>query len=160
MSATTDRLREMERQTAPLPWPVHDFHDMPADQFSMLYALTQAWPLLKAEVAELEATVVKLAGENTSLKTERVGLVHNATEATRQLNQSQEKSVRLLAELREQVRVAIEERDKLAARVANLGLANAAAHTVCASIDSARVGSGGAWGHYDGEAHDAWKRAT
>ncbi len=42
----------------------------------------------------------------------------------------------------------------------NLPVRKLAAEAVCKSIDPHHKGSGGAWAFYDGEAHDAWKKAS
>lgn len=159
MSATVDRLDELEAQTAPLPWPVHDFYNMPGDQFQLLYALTQAWPLLRREILDLEAAVVSLGKENAGLHDEHRRVVGGSTALGRELGELRERYDRETAEAAEESRVVTAELDRVNALVTKLPIKALAADAVCASIGSARQGSGGAFGWYDGEAHDAWKKA-
>jgi hypothetical protein len=159
MSATTDRLDELEAQTAPLPWPVHDFYDMPGDQFQMLFALAQAWPLLREEIRSLEAAVVSLGSENAQLHSEHRRVVAGSTALARDLSDERANHERWLSETTERLKVLTADRDGLAAKVAQLPLRALAAEAVCASIEKPQRGSGGAYGRYDGEALDAWKKA-
>lgn len=159
MSATTDRLDELEAKTAPLPWPVHDFYDMPGDQFQLLFSLTQAWPLLRQEIRDLESAVVSLGKENAQLHGENRRAVAGSTALARDLNELRQRHDRETAEAAEQARIQDAEIDRVNTLVTNLPLKARAADAVCASIESPRMGSGGAWGWYDGEAHDAWKKA-
>lgn len=159
MSATTDRLDQLEAQTAPLPWPVHDFYDMPGDQFQMLYALTQAWPLLRQEIKELESAVLALGKENAGLHSEHARVVAGSTALGRELGELRERHERETGESAESHRVLEAENDRLNGLVSKLPVKSLAADAVCASLDSTHQGSGGAYGYYDGEALDAWRKA-
>ena len=160
MSASVDRLNELEAQTAPLPWPAEDFFDMPDDQFQMLVALQQAWPHLRDEIGQLEATVVALSKESTQLHREHERITAGSAALARSLETVTVTLARERAEARDYIERLEKELDTANEKVRNLPLAAAAADAVCRSLDQARKGSGGAFGHYDGEAYDAWKRAA
>ncbi len=159
MSATTDRLREIEAGTAPLPWPVEDFYDMPDDQFVMLVALSQAWPLLRDEIAELEMTVLALSRENAQFHSEHRRLANGAAALEKSLTDLRERVAQDAAESAEHTRILEKELDTANRQLAALPIRTLAAEAVCVSIDANKRGSGGAFGWYDGEAHDAWKKA-
>ena len=160
MSAAVERMKVLEAQTAPLPWPVEDFYDMPDDQFQFLVALSQAWPHLRDEINDLETTVVSLSKENAQLHDEHARVVAGTTQLGRDLTECRERAGRMVEDLQERLRVANEERAQFATAVAHLPMRAAAADAVCASIDANKQGSGGAFGWYDGEALDAWHKVA
>jgi hypothetical protein len=159
MSATVDRLVEMESLTAPLPWPLEQFYEMPGDMFQLLYGLTQAWPLIREEVARLESSVLELSAENAQLHAEHRRVVSGATALGSQLADLTERHERTTAENAEAMDVLTRQRDVLQRTVQQLPARFAAAEAVCESFTTTKTGSGGAHGFIDGAALDAWKGA-
>jgi hypothetical protein len=159
MSATTDRLDQLAAQTAPLPWPVEDFYSMPGDQFQLLFALSQAWPLLRSEVAELEATTRTLSAQNAQLHAEHARIVSNNTVLGRMLEQAKAKLESDATAHAGIVEELTAERNALLKTVHQQPERTALAEKVCESFTTTKSGSGGAHGWIDGTALDAWKAA-
>jgi hypothetical protein len=159
MSTTVDRLVEMEKLTAPLPWPIEQFYDMPGDMFQLLYGLTQAWPLLRGEIGRLEAAVLSLSAENAQLHDEHRRVVAISTALGHQLGDLSERYGRATTEHTTALDAVTRERDELRRQVEELPARFVAAEKVCESLTTAKSGTGGAHGFFDGEALDAWKAA-
>jgi len=147
----------MERATAPMPWPVEAFYLMPDDMFAFLFGLTQAWPLLRSEIRNLETLAGDLLDENAAHKIEHPRLADRINTTAKALRDERDGRAREVAELRAVVTRMAEEIATLRAKVRALPSRLAAAEAVCRSINTIRSGSGGAFAHYDGAAHDAWK---
>ena len=160
MSATTDRLVEMAAMTAPLPWPVHDFYgNLTRDQFQLVLGLTQAWPLLREEMAELEASVLSLSSQNAQLRSERCRIIAGSTAQARRIESLTASAADQAQQDHGLIARLNAETARLGAIVTALPERFVAAERVCESFTTTRQGSGGAHGFIDGHALDAW-RAT
>ena len=160
MSATVDRLAEMEGQTRPLPWPTEVFYEgLSPDQFAFIVGLSQAWPLLRDEIARLEASVLSISSENAQLHGEHRRVVAGSTALGQQLADLTARAQRDKAEAATALASMTRERDALLKTVHKLPDRAAAADRVCHSFTTTKSGSGGAHGFIDGAALDEW-RAT
>lgn len=148
--------------TVPVPFDPSALPHLPyyPELFTAVQSLGQAYPLLRDEILSLEATVVSLSRENMQLHHEHERITAGSSELSRSLEACTAQRAREQDEARAYIERLEKELDTANEKVKNLPLAAAAADAVCRSLDQARKGSGGAFGHYDGEAYDAWKAVT
>lgn len=159
MSEVVQRLEDMESLTRPLPWPVDQFYDLPGDMFQLVYGLTQAWPMLKDEVADLEATAATVQAQNDQLHAEHKRLAHAATAFADELADLHARYDRDVGQLATELHATQRRLNDALTRLSDLPAKAAAAERVCESFTTTKSGSGGAYGFIDGAALDAW-RAT
>jgi hypothetical protein len=160
MSKTTDRLDQIQEGTAPLPWPPEFFYNMPDAEFMFLYALSQAYSALRAEVLAADAGIEVAIEENRNYRVEHGRIAEKLnvmTAAAATINTYHDATVR---ELRDKLTAMTADADQLRAELNDLPLRTAAAERVCDSIDTQRSGSGGQYAYYDVSAHNEWKKVA
>jgi hypothetical protein len=163
VTTTTDRLSEFEAQCNPPPWPVTFFYDMPDEEFTFLFALSQAWPLLRDELLMAEATINHMEQVATERDSERARILDHVVELEKTLETERRQAAVRIATLEHQLGVSRGEVEQLTTIIAakKIELRTALAERVCNSLQSRGLqGPHMTHGHYDAKALADWKAGT
>lgn len=153
---------EIIAQTVPLPLEPSQLAHVPywPELMTLVIALSQAWPLVRGEIHDLEERCARLGDANARLLSERGRTVESTNDERSRREEESQQDARKIQALNQQLDATRAALAAASAEAQTIPERTRLAEHVCRSINPHHQGSGGTWVWIDGAAWDAWKAAV